>query len=1326
MDYNLDSLGPRNFEHLTQALLARKIGPKLSVFGDGPDGGREAIWNGEAPSFGRSNDWNGYGVLQAKFKVHTSDVSANLTWLKSVVRKEISEWTRPDSKRYEKPEYLLFVTNVRLSSVPGAGKDDIRAELSRLVSEADLPIKEVQLWDYHELITQLDDAEDIRRRYAAFLTPGDVIAAMLSQVDDTERTLGEALTGYTARLLIDENIINLTQAGTSGDGRVTMGDVFVDLPASLPPQPWATVDTSESDDLADSVTDDEDDEDVDPSEYFDIAETDRERARERSGIVTYLVNEFNRGADAIGGDRRSSNRTVLVGGPGQGKSTVTQWLAQLFRAEFLRGSSVEVADVRDTAARVEARRQKLGLPEIRARRWPVRIVLSELADHLAESPKDSLLHYVASRVSDRSSVPVDSMMVRRWLQRYPWLLLIDGLDEVPASSNREQVMTAIRDFFIDVAGLGADVAAVATTRPQGYGEEFSPNEYQHFELSALTVTEAISYAEGLVSLRMGEGTTNAEKVMERLRRASREEHTSRLFESPLQVTILEVLLEKLGKAPNDRSRLYSAYYNVISEREQEKSGELSELVQRYESDVVYLHRRIGFELQTRGAAVGETTSSLTIDEFNLFLTERFREQGHEPVEAAALVDDFTRLVTDRLVFLAKLQADRIGFELRSLQEFMAAEYLVNLPETDVIGEIEARARTPYWRNVVLFAIGSVFAHKEHLRAEIVLSCERLNIDDKTTQLMLPGADLAIDILRDGSCLSMPRYARGLVQNALRALSQARSVDVRQLLFLASTDYASLLWDELESVNAMSAVHSINRVALLAMIRSEHADRADKAMRRIFDEADPHLRAALIEWAWDTWDSGMGEVVGNCFLTAPPTMFYEERARLGTRSILRSHETPSPEWMRNLSVLSGANIRDRPDFGSPRSKESAVTVFFYPLGGNTEAWQWLAGIESDDYEWRASIEIAKFAANPSSSSLADALEAFSASDNDSAPQVTPWPFVACAQYADRIAATTSTSRTTALLQLAAASRRGELGEVDHWYAAQNEWGAVFPVTEAFVSSLAKSPSGTPLWPFVPGEGYAHEGFTFLAGTPTDAAELDQQVRIVRAFAARGTAEQALGHVAVFLASLIASARLEDPTLLTPELRNELFELVSPIAADSVLGPHWLPWINLAEPSHDRPSGDLIRSLGARDWYSRYMDEAHADFLLGRLDEATEAAGALRLALHSKPSLIVTCERAVLKSAMASRPDLSYGIVAEACAVVDSSLEALWSGSLDSHLRAIACSDDRVFGAMWFLRVLDDDELPNGVHIAARTSFVAADANPRIAERMYEVAERLRLE
>lgn len=123
MDYALTNLAAREFEHLSQALALSALGPGVGVFGDGPDGGREAAWNGAAnfPHPG-AETWDGPGVPQAKFRIRPLGEGKDLGWITGQVRRELNTWTDPRSKRRGErglPDYLIVTTNVVLT--PGAG-----------------------------------------------------------------------------------------------------------------------------------------------------------------------------------------------------------------------------------------------------------------------------------------------------------------------------------------------------------------------------------------------------------------------------------------------------------------------------------------------------------------------------------------------------------------------------------------------------------------------------------------------------------------------------------------------------------------------------------------------------------------------------------------------------------------------------------------------------------------------------------------------------------------------------------------------------------------------------------------------------------------------------------------------------------------------------------------------------------------------------------------------------------------------------------------------------------------------------------------------------
>ena len=70
MEYQLTKLGSREFEHMLQALCKARLGSRVEAFGDGPDGGRDAVIRGRVTWSRDSEDdvWDGYSIMQAKFR----------------------------------------------------------------------------------------------------------------------------------------------------------------------------------------------------------------------------------------------------------------------------------------------------------------------------------------------------------------------------------------------------------------------------------------------------------------------------------------------------------------------------------------------------------------------------------------------------------------------------------------------------------------------------------------------------------------------------------------------------------------------------------------------------------------------------------------------------------------------------------------------------------------------------------------------------------------------------------------------------------------------------------------------------------------------------------------------------------------------------------------------------------------------------------------------------------------------------------------------------------------------------------------------------------
>ena len=149
-DYHLNGLDPRSFEHIVQAIAKKEIGNGVTPFGDGPDGGREATFNGKMNYPSTAAPWDGYLVIQSKFKLHpTGNPKDDGDWLIEQLNKDLAKFL--DTKRsLKRPEYYLATTNIRLSAVAGTGGRD-RIDALLRAEEEKLGLKGHDVWGYDDL-----------------------------------------------------------------------------------------------------------------------------------------------------------------------------------------------------------------------------------------------------------------------------------------------------------------------------------------------------------------------------------------------------------------------------------------------------------------------------------------------------------------------------------------------------------------------------------------------------------------------------------------------------------------------------------------------------------------------------------------------------------------------------------------------------------------------------------------------------------------------------------------------------------------------------------------------------------------------------------------------------------------------------------------------------------------------------------------------------------------------------------------------------------------------------------------------------------------------
>ena len=98
-DYRLEALSTRSFEQLVQSLALEVVSSGVVPFGDGPDGGREATFDGITVYPDPTHAWHGYGVIQAKFLQKPKDADSDGKWALKELSAELSEYEKQDTER---------------------------------------------------------------------------------------------------------------------------------------------------------------------------------------------------------------------------------------------------------------------------------------------------------------------------------------------------------------------------------------------------------------------------------------------------------------------------------------------------------------------------------------------------------------------------------------------------------------------------------------------------------------------------------------------------------------------------------------------------------------------------------------------------------------------------------------------------------------------------------------------------------------------------------------------------------------------------------------------------------------------------------------------------------------------------------------------------------------------------------------------------------------------------------------------------------------------------------------------------------------------------
>lgn len=390
--------------------------------------------------------------------------------------------------------------------------------------------------------------------------------------------------------------------------------------------------------------------------------------------------------------------------------------------------------------------------------------------------------------------------------------------------------------------------------------------------------------------------------------------------------------------------------------------------------------------------------------------------------------------SQRLVFLVEIESEQIGFEIRSLQEFMAAESLMDGTDQIIRERLDGIASIPFWRNVFLFAAGKCFAERQELREAVYATCASLNEtdDDKLAGTYLAGSDLAIALLEEGSARRQPKFENLLARIAIRALDTAKSSQHIELADIYESRLQGIFRDEIKLRLAgglkISSLGAWNCLLRLITRDTPWANSLAEQNWPRDQQEQIDILHAVGESTKNPW------AVKKLLHLIPSTSVFTFApiTELAAGRDLLDYHVLEPQQEAAVSVLMASFESVVNMLNTGLSYGSLVRL----EGSNYPSAHQLRHFENWHSSWRVYKYAGDFLEAPSKESLASTLSLIADHIYAEGEEQTnlkrwslPWPILACVN---------SCNSSIDLLKLARKAAQGKLGDVGDWASAETRW------------------------------------------------------------------------------------------------------------------------------------------------------------------------------------------------------------------------------------------------------------------------------------------------
>jgi hypothetical protein len=400
---------------------------------------------------------------------------------------------------------------------------------------------------------------------------------------------------------------------------------------------------------------------------------------------------------------------VLEGAPGQGKSTLAQYVCQVHRMRLL-NKKEQLEGIPE-----EYRTQPIRIPiKVDLRDYAVWLRKKDpFADKDGDSPppgwKRSLESFLAHLISYQAGGADFSIAdLHAVAHLSPLVVVLDGLDEVADVPRRRDLVKEVSEAANRLGAVAQSLQMIVTSRPAALANSpgFSERAFTYCELTQLTRPLIEEYTDRWIRARRLTQQEAAD-VRRVLKQRLHQPHLRDLARNPMQLAILLTLIYLRGSSlPDKRTALYFNYMQLFFDREAEKDT----IVRDYRDLLIDIHGYLGWLLHSEAEAVGGR-GSITAERLEAVLHSYLEQEGHD----ALPVEELFRGMVERVVALVSRVEGTFEFEVQPLREYFAARYLYDTAQYSPAGEekagslpdrFDAIARNFYWLNVARFYAGS--------------------------------------------------------------------------------------------------------------------------------------------------------------------------------------------------------------------------------------------------------------------------------------------------------------------------------------------------------------------------------------------------------------------------------------------------------------------------------------------------------------------------------------------------------------------------------------------------------------------------------------------